>query len=400
MQNHEEEGTGVATIDREVAVSAAESTAAIQVDRLTKSFQRANGTTVTPIDDVTLTIDRGEFLVLLGPSGCGKTTLLRCVAGLETPDSGSIDIGGRRVFGRNGSRSVTVPPERRGLGMIFQSYALWPHLTVARNVAYPLEAAKVPKAERRERVAQALDLVGVSEVSEQLPGRLSGGQQQRVALARALVGEPELILFDEPLSNVDAKVREELRLHLLEMQRRIGFTAVYVTHDQVEAMELADRIAVLRDGKIAQLDAPAVVYDRPVSRYVAKFIGTANELTAEVVERDAATVTVSLPGVLDRTRVPAPTGRQPAIGERVHIIWRPERTLIADTAEGELGIILEGECLLGRYLGAFGETIVSLRDGTDVRVVASRPLAHERGSGLRLAVAAADLRVFAEESDE
>ncbi|MET7335428.1 ABC transporter ATP-binding protein [Nonomuraea sp. NPDC005650] len=388
------------TIDQEHEVAmVVTDTPAVRVKGLLKTFRRANGTTVTPIDDVTLSIEKGEFLVLLGPSGCGKTTLLRCIAGLETPDRGSIDILGRRVFDRAGSRPVMVPPERRRLGMIFQSYALWPHLSVAKNVAYPLEAAKVRKAERQERVARALELVGVSEVAEQLPGRLSGGQQQRVALARALVAEPSLILFDEPLSNVDAKVREELRLHLLEMQHRIGFTAVYVTHDQVEAMELADRIAVLRNGKIAQLAAPDVVYDSPASRYVAKFIGTANELSAEVVGRDETTVTVSLPGVLDRVRLPAPEcGRQPAVGERVYVIWRPERTTIVGSARTGDGIVLEAEYLLGRYLGAFGETIATLRDGSEVRVVTPKPLPKERGAGLRLAVAAADLRVFAEEA--
>lgn len=375
--------------------------AAVRVERLLKTFTRANGSTVTPIDEVSLSIEEGEFLVLLGPSGCGKTTLLRCIAGLEVPDSGSIELLGRRVFERGGGRSVVVPPERRGLGMIFQSYALWPHLTVARNVAYPLEAARVPKAEQKERVQRVLDLVGVAEVAEQVPGRLSGGQQQRVSLARALVGEPSLILFDEPLSNVDAKVREELRLHLLEMQRRIGFTAVYVTHDQVEAMELADRIAVLRDGKIAQLDAPAVIYDQPVSRYVAKFIGTANEITADVVGRDGATLTVSLPGVLDRVAIPVPAnGPEPGAGDRVHIVWRPERTAILEQDPPQGAIVLEGEELLSRYLGAYGETIVSLRDGTEVRVTTARPRPTARGAGIRLAIAASDLRVFAEEADE
>ncbi|MFT4230229.1 MAG: ABC transporter ATP-binding protein [Microbacterium sp.] len=373
---------------------------AVQVSRLLKSFARANGTTVTPIDDIDLSIERGEFLVLLGPSGCGKTTLLRCIAGLEVPDRGEIDLLGKRVFARGSGKSVMVPPERRGLGMIFQSYALWPHLTVARNVAYPLEAAHVPKAEQKERVRRVLELVGVAEVAEQVPGRLSGGQQQRVSLARALVAEPSLVLFDEPLSNVDAKVREELRLHLLEMQRRIGFTAVYVTHDQVEAMELADRIAVLRDGRIAQLDVPEAIYDRPASRYVAKFIGTANELTADVVGRDDATLTVSLAGVLDRATVPAPAaGRQPVVGDRVHLIWRPERTVFADAAEGSAGdgLVLDGEQLLSRYLGAYGETIVSLRDGTEVRATTTSPRSDARGAAIRLTVAASDLRVFAEE---
>jgi iron(III) transport system ATP-binding protein len=384
--------SGTAVLRRE------ERAPAVRVERLAKTFTRANGTTVRPVDDVSLSIERGEFLVLLGPSGCGKTTLLRCIAGLETPEGGSIDIAGTRVVDRTGSRPVTVPPERRGLGMIFQSYALWPHMTVRKNVAYPLAAAKVPAAERTERVDRALAMVGVSEVAGQLPGRLSGGQQQRVALARALVGEPALILFDEPLSNVDAKVREELRLHLLEMQRRVGFTAVYVTHDQVEAMELADRIAVLENGRIAQLDTPDRIYDHPVSRYVARFIGTANELTVEVVERSEDTLTVSSPGVLDRARVPAPAaGRQPQVGERAYVIWRPELTVTDGTADG---IVLEGEQLLERYLGASTESIVTLADGTEVRVSGTRSSGRRRGDEVRIGVAAADLRVFAVEAGD
>ncbi|WP_020578851.1 ABC transporter ATP-binding protein [Actinopolymorpha alba] len=251
----------------------------VRIRNLVKRFRRRQGAgDVVPIDQVSLDIARGELLVLLGPSGCGKTTLLRSVAGLERPDEGSITIEGVEVFAS--ARRLFVPPNRRPISMIFQSYALWPHMTIFSNVAYPLRARKLPKAAVAKAVARGLERVGLAGLENQYPGQLSGGQQQRVALARALVSEAELILFDEPLSNVDAKVREELRAQIIEVQREIGFTALYVTHDQAEAMELADRIAVLDRGRIEQLAPPREVYRRPRSRYVAEFVGLANLLPA------------------------------------------------------------------------------------------------------------------------
>ncbi|MET0200113.1 MAG: ABC transporter ATP-binding protein [Rhodococcus fascians] len=374
-------------------------TTALRITALTKTFKRADKTTITPVDAVDLTISQGEFMVLLGPSGCGKTTLLRCIAGLESPDSGTIEIDGSPVVDLGRSRNINVPPERRGLGMIFQSYALWPHMTVEQNVAYPLAAAKVPKAERSARVVRALATVGVSEIAGQLPGRLSGGQQQRVSLARALVGEPSLILFDEPLSNVDAKVREELRIQLVEMQQRIGFTAVYVTHDQIEAMELADRIAVLRSGKVAQLADPAAIYDHPTSRYVAKFIGSANELrpTVRTVEEDR--IIVDLPGVLDGAAVPLPSNGPVEVGETVSVIWRPERTSAQSATDSDDRVNVTGTFVVGRYLGAYSDAVIRLSDGSEVKLVTDHVMPTAEGTTVTVSVATTDLHVFADGAD-
>ncbi|RAY16030.1 ABC transporter ATP-binding protein [Actinomadura craniellae] len=293
----------------------------VRVDGLRRHFRRADGAITPAIDGVTLDVAAGEFLVLLGPSGCGKTTLLRSIAGLEHPDAGRIEIGGQTVL--DTAARTDVPPERRGLSMMFQSYALWPHMTVAANVAYPLEnrrAGRLGKTEIAGRVTEVLELVGIPELARQYPGEMSGGQQQRVALARALVAGDDLVLFDEPLSNVDAKVRERLRVELLAMQRRLGFAAVYVTHDQAEAMELATRIAVMRLGRVEQLGPPREIYERPATRYVASFVGVANEIpgTVALLDGDRA--------VLDTAcgRVTGAAGAGLAEGDPAVAIWRPE----------------------------------------------------------------------------
>lgn len=248
----------------------------IEVSSVGKEFVRAGGERVKAIADVSLTVKSGEFLVLLGPSGCGKTTLLRCLGGLEQPDRGTISMDGRIVF--SSEQNILVPPERRRLSMVFQSYALWPHMTVAQNVAYPLRSLRVPKGEMHDRVIAMLERVKCGNLADQYPSEISGGQQQRVALARALISNHSIILFDEPLSNVDARVREHLRIELLDLQRTIGFAAVYVTHDQAEAMVLADRVAVLENGAVAQIGKPDSLYRNPVSRYVANFMGSVNEV--------------------------------------------------------------------------------------------------------------------------
>ncbi|MEV1128969.1 ABC transporter ATP-binding protein [Agromyces sp. NPDC049794] len=293
----------------------------VAVRGLRKRFRREDGSIVAAIDDVDLAVEPGEFLVLLGPSGCGKTTLLRTIAGLETPEEGSIEISGRIAF--SSERGIAVPPEKRGLSMIFQSYALWPHMTVFRNVAYPLQSRRPrqAKAEVARRVGEALAQVGIPELARQYPAQLSGGQQQRVALARALVSNDDLILFDEPLSNVDAKVREQLRLELVAMQHRLGFTALFVTHDQAEAMELATRIAVIDRGRIAQLGTPHEVYARPATPYVARFIGAINELEGRVVELNGPEVVVDTPhGRVVSTDAAA----RLSVGDAVVALWRPE----------------------------------------------------------------------------
>lgn len=246
---------------------------------LSKTFT-AKHRRVDALSDIDLTVRRGEYLVILGPSGCGKSTLLRCVAGLETPTSGAIDLAGKRVFSHQ--PPVNMKPEKRDVGMVFQSYALWPHLTVERNVAYPLKMRKVSGAERTQRAQEALRAVECEHLATRLPAELSGGQQQRIALARALVYQPEILLLDEPLSNLDALLRVSLRAELLRLHRELGFTALHITHDQEEALEMGDRVVLMRDGRIEQVGPPREVYARPVSPYAADFLGIRNRLTVRV----------------------------------------------------------------------------------------------------------------------
>jgi iron(III) transport system ATP-binding protein len=229
---------------------------------------------VLAVRGVTFTVGAGEHLTLLGPSGCGKTTTLRAIAGLERPTSGEIRIGGSAVF--SSSPSVNVPAERRGLSMVFQSYAIWPHMSVFDNVAYGLRVRKRPAAEVATRVREALDLVQLGDLGARSASKLSGGQQQRVALARAFVFSPSVLLFDEPLSNLDAKLRAEMRVELKVLQRRLDITSVYVTHDLEEALAISDRIVVMRDGVIEQVGTPGEIYDRPRNTFVADFVGSAN----------------------------------------------------------------------------------------------------------------------------
>lgn len=303
------------------AGTAGGNTPAVSVTALNKEFTRADGSPVCAIDNTTLTVDRGEFVVLLGPSGCGKTTLLRSLAGLARPDSGTIVLGGQTVY--SSDTGIFAPPQARPLSMIFQSYALWPHLTAGRNVAYPLETKRprIPRSRIAERVEEVLELVGVGDLADQHPGQMSGGQQQRVALARALVGGEQLVLFDEPLSNVDAKVRNQLREEMRAMQHRIGFAAVYVTHDQAEAMQLADRIAVIGHGKLLQFDTPRATYEHPRTRYVANFVGSTVELEGRITTVSPAGIVTTKLGDVHATNV----RKDISPGDEVVAIWRPER---------------------------------------------------------------------------
>jgi iron(III) transport system ATP-binding protein len=245
----------------------------LHIESLSKAF--GTDRAVRAVDDLTLDAAPGEFVVLLGPSGCGKTTLLRCIAGLERPDGGTIKFGDQ-LISQAGSKTF-VPTHKRNLGMVFQSYSLWPHMTVGRNVEYPLTARGEGDAQsRRKAVHDALELVECGDLIDRLPSQLSGGQQQRVALARAIVANPEFILFDEPLSNLDFRLRAQLRSELRELHRRIGFTGVFVTHDQVEAFQLATVVVVLNGGRIEQQGTPQDIYDSPASPYVAAFLGIEN----------------------------------------------------------------------------------------------------------------------------
>src|SRR5262245_61974890 len=249
----------------------------VSIRGLTKRF--GGKTPTTAIDNLDLEIEPGEFLVLLGPSGCGKTTTLRCIAGLETANEGRIAFGDRPVF--DSAQKVNVPPNKRNVGMVFQSYALWPHMTVRKNVGYPLRVRKIRGKQAAEWIEDVARLVETSDLLDRYPAQLSGGQQQRIALARGLVARPDLVLFDEPLSNLDARLRDQVRTEIHELHGRLGFTAVYVTHDQVEALALGDRLAIMRAGAIEQLAAPDEIFEEPATEYVAGFIGMANRLVFE-----------------------------------------------------------------------------------------------------------------------
>lgn len=334
----------------------------IAVTNLTKRFRRPGGAIVTPVDNVTLTVGVNELVVLLGPSGCGKTTLLRCVAGLETPDEGEIHVNGELVF--SSEKRVSVPTEHRKLSMIFQSFALWPHMTVFENIAYPLATLGLPKKDIASRVKEVLELVGIAGLEGQHPGRVSGGQQQRVALARALVSNTSVVLFDEPLSNVDAQVRAQLRFELKRMQRRLGFSGLYVTHDQTEAMELGHRVAVLESGRIAALGEPKEIYDHPRSEYVARFVGTANFLPGKVVGTDAA-------GVRVETNFGEFTAERPETssvlatlqpGERVSVLLRPEKIRIGTQRSDALPNSFEASVETRLFAGPYTEFVVQRGD--------------------------------------
>jgi iron(III) transport system ATP-binding protein len=305
----------------------------LHVDHLIKSFpgRRRDEDRVLAVNDVSLDVEDGEFFTLLGPSGCGKTTTLRCVAGLETPDSGEIAVGERVFF--SSERGIRAPANERGLGMVFQSYAIWPHMDVFSNVAFPLAVAprrqRLPKRQIRERVERVLAVVHLDHLADRQATDLSGGQQQRLALARALVMEPPLLLLDEPLSNLDAKLREEMRFELKRLQREIGITAVYVTHDQAEALGMSNVIAVMKDGVVQQVGRPREIYEHPRSRFVADFIGTSNFIDG-VVER-------AEPG--DVYVVETPHGALTAVssatfapGTKVVVAARPEQIDIAAAA--------------------------------------------------------------------
>ncbi|OWT53936.1 ABC transporter ATP-binding protein [Candidimonas nitroreducens] len=325
----------------------------LEVRALNKLFATGADKSVG-IKDVAFTLAPGKFFTLLGPSGCGKTTTLRSIAGLQEPDSGYIGVGGRPFY--DSSRNISVPLNERGIGMVFQSYAIWPHMSVAQNVSFPLRVRpdiKLSGAEIESKTRKALAAVALEEVYDRPATRLSGGQQQRVALARAIVAEPQLLLLDEPLSNLDAALRETTRAELKRLQRQLGVTTVYVTHDQVEALEMSDEIAVMNRGEIVQLGTPKDIYLRPVNRFVATFIGTTNLLAGSVLDAVAANGigTVRLAnGTLIQSVFPA---KQQA-GAKVEVSIRPENIRIsakrAAAQDGEN--LLHGTVALASFLGS------------------------------------------------
>ena len=258
------------------------------VKGLCTEYLGERGQAIRAANEVTFEVPQGKLFTLLGPSGCGKTTTLRSIAGLERPNHGEITVGGTVVY--SSERSIFIPPNQRGLGMVFQSYAIWPHMTVFENAAFPLRVGRkrFSRTELEERVSRVLKTVDLADMAQREATKLSGGQQQRLALARALVMEPQLLLLDEPLSNLDAKLRERMRFELKRLQRELGITTVYVTHDQSEALALSHQIAVMNRGRIEQIGAPREIYERPVNQFVADFIGTTNFLDATVGGADGA----------------------------------------------------------------------------------------------------------------
>jgi iron(III) transport system ATP-binding protein len=294
-------------------------TATLDVTDLRKQFSIGR----PAIDGVSFAVPAGEIVVLLGPSGCGKTTTLRCVAGLEHPTGGEISIAGHVVS--SPARGILVPPRLRDLGMVFQSYAVWPHMTVRQNVIYPLKHRRIARVDAGRKVDEVLELVGLSEYADRPVVALSGGQMQRVALARSIVYRPQLLLLDEPLSNLDAKLRLRLRDDLRVILKQTGMTALYVTHDQAEAVVLGDRIGVMRDGKLLQMGTPDQIYNRPADLFVANFTGATNELAGTLVGRNGDFGVVDFG---DGRRGEAALLHSLALGEKVRIALRPENIAI------------------------------------------------------------------------
>jgi iron(III) transport system ATP-binding protein len=317
------------------------------VQHLTKAFGLLKA-----VDDVSFTVADGEFLTLLGPSGCGKSTTLAAVAGLDVPTGGLIRAGDRVFF--DGSTGKNLPTEERNCGLVFQSYALWPHMTVRANVAFPLALRRVSGAEQRRRIDEALALVEMSPYADRYPHQLSGGQQQRVALARTLVYGPTVLLLDEPLSNLDSKLRDRARHWLTELHRNVRITTIYVTHDQTEALAMSDRIVVMNKGRIVQVGPPRDIYEAPVDPFVADFIGTSSFLRGELkaVSAEGTEATIRLGS---GPTIRAALSRQIAPGAQVTVAVRPERLQLmrrADGPGGEVGTCLTARIASRSYFGA------------------------------------------------
>jgi putative spermidine/putrescine transport system ATP-binding protein len=341
----------------------------LRLDRVTRRFAGAGGKAFNALDELTLTVRRGEFIALLGPSGCGKSTALNCIAGLMQLSGGTIWLDDTRID--------TLPPERRGFGMVFQNYALFPHMTVARNVGFGLKMRNIDSAEIARRVDAALKLVQLVGQAEKLPGQLSGGQQQRVAIARAIVIEPPLILMDEPLSNLDAKLRTETRAEIRRIHHELDRATIYVTHDQDEALSLADRIVVMKDGVVQQIAAPPEVYGQPANLNVARFMGYRNVLELDVAREDGDRVDLAGPGIaLTGTR------KQALAGKRAMLAVRPEEIVVGDAA-GEANTIV-GRVDNVEYCGRDALLDVVTQSGALLHV--RGPVSIHRGDNVRLHV--------------
>jgi len=328
----------------------------IEVKHLSKSFQTDQGK-IPAVDDISYKVEQGDFFTLLGPSGCGKTTTLRLVAGLEKPDAGEIYIYGKLVA--SAEKGVFVPPHKRAIGMVFQSYAIWPHMDVFSNVAFPLTQGKgrLPRSQAKERVAKALHMVRLNGLEKRPATQLSGGQQQRLALARALVREPEVLLLDEPLSNLDANLREEMRIELSSLVHRLKITTLYVTHDQLEALAMSDTVSIMNKGKLIQVDSPKNICKAPQSRFVASFMGATNLLEGAVESDAVSCATSKVKTGLGTFNCFLPEGVRK--GDKVLISGKPEDISLSHQRPSSGENVMEGVVT----------TIVFLGDHVDCRVL-------------------------------
>lgn len=333
----------------------------VVISNLTKSYGDR-----TVVDNISLAIRSNDFVTLLGPSGCGKTTTLRMLAGLEQPDRGSVTVAGRPIF--DSTRGVFTPAEKRDVGMVFQNYALWPHMTVHGNVAYPLRRKGVRGKELQSRVAEALKLVGLEDYPARSPDALSGGQQQRVALGRAIVGKPGLLLFDEPLSNLDAKLRARMRVELRRMHREIGTTSIFVTHDQVEAITLSDSVVVMNAGSIEQVGTPDQVYNRPATRFVADFMGFENILPGTVAGTSPPRTDVRLS---DGTVIVVDAQVGVTIGESVEVAIRSRNLHLGEISTNAPTIAATVQSVT--YVGDYYEVILTSGAGPLTARVEAEP---------------------------
>ena len=361
----------------------------LRIHNLFKSFTAQERGRFAAVNDVSFHVPAGRFFTLLGPSGCGKTTTLRCIAGLEHPDSGRITIDGVDVF--DGAAGTVVPAYRRAIGMVYQSYAIWPHMTAWENVEFPLTVGprklRLPAAERSRLVAEALEMMHMGDLGKRPATQLSGGQQQRLALARAIVGKPKLLLLDEPLSNLDAKLRERMRFEIKRLQTELDITAIYVTHDQGEALGLSDEIAIMRDGVIVQRGTPTEIYNQPQSGFVADFVGSANLLpgTATDSADEGSPVTVALG---DGINVIGEASGKLLAGEAVVLVVRAEAVRTSPTspgsaAAGSLTGVVRSRVFLGEAVDLLVETL-----GRELRIrVPADTTQYQPGSGIALDIA-------------
>jgi ABC-type Fe3+/spermidine/putrescine transport system ATPase subunit len=340
----------------------------LRIENLYKTFDR-----VVAVNRINLDIEEGEFFTLLGSSGCGKTTTLRMVGGLEKPDGGAIYLGDHCLAAREGN--IFVKPEKRDMGMVFQSYALWPHMTVFENVSYPLKLRGLSRSDIRAKVAEVLGLVGLGGLEDRPAPALSGGQQQRVALARALVFSPKVLLLDEPLSNLDAQLREEMRRELKALQQRVRITVLFVTHDQIEALSLSDRIAIMKFGVLEQVGTPEQVYYYPATPFVRDFLGKTFLLPGEVAAVSDQQVEIKVQGVgasalqLQRNNVISSSNGFPTVGQAAMVAIRPEKIALTDTVSERQSNVIEGALQSVQFLGDRYEYTVTL--GAQTRVIVS-----------------------------